>query len=306
MSKNVFIFLFLIFFSSIVLSCNTTLDCKENEFCIEGVCGKCDKENTGKLCSDDIINSYANDGVCTFDNKCEETSVCYDAAFNKIFSACALCENSSKCITDFQGKIEYDGICFNGNCFSDYCVSNSLGLISYCGSLSEACSIFNEEKQCDFVGDAEFRPENKRCHEEKCLEQKNELIEEKEIKLEKNSQIIKEEKKQLDVLSLIFGKLIDEPILFVSLFLLTFLAVIMFYNKSNEKLLEKAKITAQKRFTMFINGVFSSLLFFSIFQIANIFGYNFAYIISIILIFGLSITYFFKKAKLKERKILKV
>lgn len=290
--KSVFFVLFIFFFNS-VLSCETAADCRENEICVNGVCGQCNKENVGKLCSDDILNNYLKDGVCTFDLKCEETSFCLNSSFEKIFSSCAACNNGDKCVKDFQGKLEYDGVCLDGQCFSNYCVANSIGLIVQCGNLEEICSILNEEKSCDFVGDGDFKPENKTCYEGKCVEAT------KEEKTETTIEIVEREKKP-EV------KENDFFVLFVALFILDIFCCILFYNISNKFLLRKAKTTNQKRFVMLLTILVSAILFVVIFQIARIFWYWYALVASMSLILIMLTVFFLEKKASKEKKAIRV
>ncbi len=307
-SKKAFAFFFVLFLVGLVRSCETAFDCNENQICVGGVCSTCDKENVGKWCSDYNINNYKNDGVCTFDNKCEETTVCLNSAFGKIFSSCSLCQDGDKCITNFQGSLNYDGLCFENYCITEYCVANSLGAVDYCGALSQACSVLNEEKPCDFVGDGEFKPENKVCTSQKCIEKATtEKVEQKTEKVI----LAKEEKKQSllaedSIIDVAFGRLTKQPFVFYSLLLLSFLAVSLFFQRSNEALLTKAKTTNQKRLVMFITALVSSMLFFSIFQIGGIFGEGLSYAVSIIFIIALLGSYFFKIRLAKEKKVTKL
>src|SRR3989344_6679453 len=150
-------------------SCTTAADCAAGEACVAGVCGTCGASNAGQQCSDDALNPYTNDGVCTFDRQCQESVVCKHPVLSQPFRGCTTCGSGASCDTNPAGGISYDGVCLGARCFTEYCSSSNDLAPESCGSLAIACSALNEGKSCDDVSDASFTPDAKICSSGQCV-----------------------------------------------------------------------------------------------------------------------------------------
>ncbi|MEK6957966.1 MAG: LamG-like jellyroll fold domain-containing protein, partial [archaeon] len=149
-------------------SCSTAADCGAKLVCVNGACGSCSASNAGELCSDDAVNPYTADGVCTYDKICQESTVCEHPVLAKPFAGCNACGDGASCGTNSSGGVSYNGVCLDKRCYTEYCSSGNESKPEACGAIEIACSALNEGKSCDGVSDSTFNPNGKICSNGQC------------------------------------------------------------------------------------------------------------------------------------------